>query len=99
MDDPTLGEHSVFMFFPNDTYECIGRGLSPEAAINLAHNYMSRPAAIAGFISRIIVTDAGDCTNFEWKFRDGITFPDSPTIREWNTQYRARFNSTPETIQ
>ena len=48
--------------------------LSGREAVILAHDLSLRPAATSGMIKRIIITDWGDRTVFEWK--DGeVTFP------------------------
>lgn len=33
------------------------------------------PAAMIGFVDRVIITDGGDMTCFEWWYGKGITFP------------------------
>jgi len=48
--------------------------LPAKDAVILAHELSLRPAATSGAIARIIITDWGDRTVFEWK--DGeVTFP------------------------
>jgi len=68
-------EFSVVQFFPDGTYEYVRRFVTAEEAINVAKSYTTRPAAKIGVIQRVIITDGGDCTVFEWKYGEGIVFP------------------------
>jgi hypothetical protein len=54
-------EYSVVLFFPDGSYHYEQRWLSDEAAVRLAAQCANRPAALAGFIERIVVIDDGDC--------------------------------------
>ncbi len=67
-------EFAVWLFFPDESHICEQRGLGPKAAVELAKDFTERPAAKAGMISRIIITDDGDNTCFEWTFGKGVTF-------------------------
>jgi hypothetical protein len=66
---------NVWQFFPDNTHECVGRGLTAEQAVNLAHSYTTRPAAQIGIIQRVMITDCGDCCVFEWTRDQGVIFP------------------------
>lgn len=66
---------SVALFFPDGSYVYEARELEAETAVRLAKRCTERPAALAGMIRRIIITDGDDCTTFEWIFNRGITFP------------------------
>lgn len=68
-------EYSVCIFFPGDTCEYVARWVEAEEAVRIAADYIRRPAALMGMIRRVIVTDGGDHTTFEWTFGKGITFP------------------------
>ena len=46
-----------------------------EAAVRAAKSLTDRPAARLGTIQRVIITDGGDCTVFEWRHGAGVTFP------------------------
>lgn len=72
MSDRT--EFSVALFFPDDTYIYEGRWLTAKGATELAYRCTRRPAALAGMIRRVIITDGGDNTCFEWTFGKGVTF-------------------------
>jgi hypothetical protein len=73
----TQGEFSVCQFFPNGSYEYIARYVGAEEAVEVARSYTrpTRPGIIMGIIARVIVTDGGDFTCFEWKNGEGVTFP------------------------
>lgn len=68
------GEFSVCQFFADGTYEYVRRYVSAEAAVLAAKHYTSSVGAKLGTTKRVIITDGGDCTNFEWKFGEGITY-------------------------
>ncbi len=67
-------EFSVWLFFPDGSYVPEKRWIGAEEAVKLAKSCTERPAAVAGFIPRIIITDGGDCTCFEWEHGKGVTF-------------------------
>jgi len=68
-------EFSVCQFFEDGSYEYVRRGVSAEEAVNAAKHYTSSVGARMGMTQRVIITDGGDCTNFEWKFGEGVTYP------------------------
>jgi hypothetical protein len=74
-EDEDGGPFSVVIWFPNDTYEYVGRDLDAKAAVEMAKDYTERPAARHGFIMKIAITDSGDYTNFQWEFGKGIVYP------------------------
>ncbi len=74
------GEFSVYQFFPDDTSECVAEFVDAETAVTIAKSYTERPAAKIGIIQRVIITDGGDFTNFEWKYGQGVTYP-TPELR------------------
>ena len=49
--------------------------VSAEEAVETARSYTTRPAAVLGIIRRVIITDGGDNTCFEWKNGEGVTYP------------------------
>lgn len=69
------GEFSVCQFFPDGTYDYELRGVDGKTAIECAARLASSVGARIGTTKRIIITDADDCTAFEWKHGEGITFP------------------------
>ena len=68
------GEFSVCQFFKDDTYEYVRRFVSAEEAVKAAKHYTQSVGARLGTTKRVIITDGGDSTNFEWKYGEGITF-------------------------
>jgi hypothetical protein len=80
------GEFSVAIFFPDGSYEYVRRYVSAEEAVHAAQVYTSNPAAKLGITKRVIITDGGDCCNWEWQAGKGVVFPpppgaDAPIVR------------------
>jgi hypothetical protein len=69
------GEFSVCQFFDDDHYEYVRRYVSGEEAVKAFKHYTTNVAVKMGIISRVIITDGGDCINMEWVRGKGITFP------------------------
>ena len=70
-------EYSVVQFFDNDTYEYVSRFVEAKEAVETAARCTRSVGAQTGVVTRVIITDGGDHTNFEWKFGKGITFPEN----------------------
>ena len=68
-------EFSVWLFFPDGSHVAEDQWLEGEEAVRLARDVTARPAAKAGLIARVIITDGGDYTVFEWKHGHGVTYP------------------------
>src|SRR5262245_55065337 len=71
----TYGEYSVWQFFANGDQECVRKMVSDEEAVTAAEHYCTSVAARFGTTVRVIITDAGDSTNFEWKRGEGVVYP------------------------
>jgi hypothetical protein len=71
----TDGEFSVCQFFENGTYEYVRRWVGGEEAVTAFHFYTHNVASKMGLVERVIITDGGDCTNMEWVYGKGQTFP------------------------
>jgi hypothetical protein len=74
----STNEFSVCLFFPDGSYHYERRSLGAEAAVMLARDVTLRPAALAGLIGRVIITDGDDFACFEWTHGQGVTFPLNP---------------------
>lgn len=70
-----LGEFSVCQFFVDGSYEYVRRFVGAEEAVQTARHYCTSVGAKIGTTVRVIITDGGDYTNFEWKFGEGIIYP------------------------
>jgi hypothetical protein len=70
----SYGEFSVCQFFEDGTSEYIRRYVDAEEAVRAAHFYTHNVAAKLGIVKRVIITDGGDCINFEWILGKGVTF-------------------------
>lgn len=66
---------SVFQFFPDETYECVRSRVEAAEAVEAARHYSSSVGAQIGTTRRVIITDSGDHTVFEWKYGEGVVFP------------------------
>ncbi len=69
------GEFSVWWDDPEGSHHNELRFVTPERAVEMALSLAHRPAAHIGIIQRVIITDGGDFTVFEWKHKQGIVFP------------------------
>lgn len=72
---PSANEFSVCQFFADDSYEYLGRYLSDENAVRMAVQAARSVGAKLGTTKRVIITDGGDCINWEWKHGEGIVYP------------------------
>jgi hypothetical protein len=70
-------EFSVCQFFKDGSYEYVRRFVGAQEAVEAAHFYTTNVAAKMGITQRVIITDGGDCTNFEWCWETGVTYPPS----------------------
>jgi hypothetical protein len=68
-------EFSVYQFFDNDTYERVRDHVSIEEAMEAAKHHCTSVGAKIGLVSRVIITDGGDCICFEWRRGAGVIFP------------------------
>jgi hypothetical protein len=68
-------EFSVCQLFASGDYEYVRRWVSASEAVQAAKHYTSSVAAKLGIVTKVIVTDGGDCTNFMWEYGRGIVYP------------------------
>jgi len=68
-------EYNVVQFFPGGDYEYVMRNVDAKTAVERAQALTESVGGRLGTTERVIITDGGDCTNFEWKFGVGVTFP------------------------
>lgn len=71
----TSGEFSVCQFFVSGDYEYVRRWVSAEEATEAFKHYTNNVATRMGMVTRVIITDGGDCTNAEWKHGEGVVYP------------------------
>lgn len=81
-DEEYQGEFSVYQFFPDEpgeipdsNYERVKQFVGGDEAGKCAEFLCTNVAARMGLTRRVIITDGGDCINFEWKYGEGMTFP------------------------
>jgi hypothetical protein len=70
------GEFSVYQFFADDSYEEVRRFVDADEAVRAARHYTTSVGAKIGTTVRVIITDGGDFTVFEWRFGQGVVFPE-----------------------
>lgn len=70
-----MNEFSVCQFFTNGTHEYVRRFVSDEEAVKSAQHYCQSIAVKLGMVDRVIITDGGDQTVFEWQKGKGVTWP------------------------
>lgn len=68
-------EFSVYQFFPDDSCEEVLRFVEAGPAVSMAAQLSQSVGARIGTTVRIIITDGGDFTVFEWLYGKGVTFP------------------------
>lgn len=69
-------EFSVYQWFPDGTYERVRSFVTAEEAVKAAKHYTQNVAAKMGVTERVIITDGGDCTVFEWLKGKGQVWPE-----------------------
>ena len=78
----TAGEFSTCQFFLNGTYEYVRRWVSVEEAAEAFRIHTTSVAAEVGIVTRVIITDGGDCINAEWEYGKGIIYPPQEMMRQ-----------------
>lgn len=74
---------NVVQFFTDGTSEYVRRMVPPQEAVAAAKHYTESVAVRMGMVERVIITDMGDLTVFEWKKGQGITFPPQAEGRQF----------------
>jgi hypothetical protein len=74
------GEFSVCQFFEDGSYEYVRRFVGAEEAVKAARHYTDNVAVKMGLTQRVIITDGGDYTVFEWVAGKGVVYP-TPEMR------------------
>jgi len=68
-------EFSVYQFLADGSYERVREFVSAEEALKAVRHYTTNVAVKIGITKRVIITDGGDCTCFEWIAGKGVVFP------------------------
>lgn len=66
---------NVVQFFADDSHEYVLRRAPPEEAARKAHSMATSVGARIGTTKRVIITDSGDFTGWEWVYGKGLAFP------------------------
>jgi hypothetical protein len=70
------GEFSVAEFYDDGTHAYVERWIDGESAAKLAKRCTQKPAVRLGIIIKVIITDGGDDTVFQWERGKGVTYPE-----------------------
>jgi len=70
-----MDKFNVCQFFEDGTYEYVRRFVPAEEAMTAFKHFTNSVAARTGIVQRVIITDTGDCTNAEWVYGKGLTYP------------------------
>ena len=73
---------SVYQFFGDQGYEKVRENVSATEAMEAVRHYTDNVTAKMGLTTRVIITDDGDLTCFEWKYGEGVVFPPRPEKEE-----------------
>jgi hypothetical protein len=68
-------EFSVCQFFTDGSYEYVRRFVTVDEAFKAVKHYTNNVAIKMGLIEKVIITDGGDSTVFEWTHKDGVVWP------------------------
>ncbi len=74
-DEVERDEFSVYVFRPDGSYTRELSFVSSKRAVVWAKWLTEERAARNGEVAKIIITDGGDFTVFEWRFADGVVLP------------------------
>lgn len=69
------GEFSVYQWFPNDQYEKVCEFVDSETAVRMALNLCVSIGGRLGTTVKVMITDGGDCSTWEWTHEEGMIFP------------------------
>lgn len=69
------GEFSVYQFFERGNYERVLSFVDAWTAVKQVRELVGSIGGRIGTTRRIIITDGGDYTVFEWKHGTGVTYP------------------------
>lgn len=83
-------QYSVVQFFEDDTYEYVRRFVSAKEAVMILKHYTNSVAVKLGMVSKVIITDGGDCVCFEWTKDKGITFPPKEELEKMREEIKVK---------
>jgi hypothetical protein len=68
-------EFSVYQFFADKSYERVLSFVDGRTAVTQAAELTRSVGGRVGTTRRVIITDGGDYTVFEWRFGRGVVYP------------------------
>lgn len=76
------GEFSVYWWTPEGVRMEEVRFVDAGTAMHRVRRLTHGPCNLLGAVHRVIITDGGDCINFEWVQGRGMIFPTKEMIEE-----------------
>lgn len=74
-DTRDMPEYSVHWWDKDGGQHTEMRWQMPKKCMEAIKRLTGGPASLLGIVHRAIITDGGDCIVFEWKIKEGITWP------------------------
>jgi hypothetical protein len=68
---------SVYVWNADGKYEQVRTCLPVDEAMQAARRYCTNPAARIGITTKVMITDGGDMSVFEWERAKGVVFPET----------------------
>ena len=78
-DEVERDEFSVYVFRPDGVYSRELSFVSAERAVAWARWLAEAADRGVGAVAKILITDGGDHTVFDWRFGEGVVFPPRST--------------------
>ena len=75
IDEPDRAQFSVWIFWADGTHSAVAVLIKAGEAVRMAQTLSIYLGPADPTCERIIVTNGGDDTVFEWKRGEGVTFP------------------------
>jgi hypothetical protein len=70
-----IGEFSVYVFFPDETYMQELDHVDAKTAVEKAHSLTKTIGGRIGTTKQIMICDGDDYCVFLWRFGEGVVFP------------------------
>ena len=73
---------SVAEYYPDGSWSYALERAPADQAVLTAKGRTETVAAKVGLVTRVIITDSDDTTNFDWRFGQGVVFPTREDIAD-----------------
>ena len=81
MSDPNSKEYSVYLWFEDGSYHRELQHVDMVTAVAKATSMCTNVGAQMGITQKVMITDGGDCSIFEWEHGKGIVHPPEEPAR------------------